>query len=378
MNAHVPSQRSPSAARAGSGDALPAPSPMAPRFFHAPPSAPPDEAALATWWHRFLDPELDRLVEATLGQGHAMSAAGVRLRQACEHAGPARGCASGIDIDIDPGIDAGIDADAHGEAVALYAFYDVRLREIATTARHYFIALTLGDRIACADAAIALETGLLRGAGAAKARDASTGRGDPPRPAMLADLHALRIRLRAQWDGALVALAYQAAQPLSVLVPRLAGRCLPGACAATPALGGPDRLRLRRPDVLAEAERERLCARRSQAQPDGDRGAAQLAALACEQRHDRAVSEVEAALSTLAALQAELVPLRAAAAMAEARFERARREAAPHVVLDAARVLHALHDREIETRGRGYLALVDLFHAAGCGWPILSDPEFPA
>jgi outer membrane protein TolC len=365
----MPSHR---AARTARGAADPsAPIAAVARFFHAPAASAPDEAALATWWRGFSDPELDRLVRATLEQGHATSAAALRLREQCGHEDGA---------DATPAEDAHADdlpePTEHREALALYAFYGVRLRQIATTATQYFLALTLRDRIACADAAIALSTDLLRGASAA--RDAAADRGEDPRPAMLADLHALRIRLRAQWDGALVALAYQTALPLSVLVARLADRRLPGACAAMPVLGGPDRLLLRRPDVLADIAREARLDAVRRAHPARDAVAARLASLAREQRQAWAVSEVEAALATLAGLQAELVPVRATVAAAEARFERARREAAPLALLDAGRVLHAFHDREIETRGRGYLALVDLYHAAGCGWPILSDPEFPA
>ncbi|MGN6150445.1 MAG: hypothetical protein ACTHOH_00355, partial [Lysobacteraceae bacterium] len=250
MNAQLPSHR---AARTACGAADPSgPIAAVARFFHAPATSAPDEAALATWWRGFSDPELDRLVRATLEQGHAVSAAALRLRQQCGRDG------DGAHLDAGHGEDAHGDdlpePAEHREALALYAFYGVRLRQIATTATQYFLALTLRDRIACADAAIALSTDLLRGASAT--RETAAERGEDPRPAMLADLHALRIRLRAQWDAALVALAYQTALPLSVLVARMGDRRLPGACAAMPVLGGPDRLLLRRPDVLADVARE--------------------------------------------------------------------------------------------------------------------------
>jgi outer membrane protein TolC len=99
-----------------------------------------------------------------------------------------------------------------------------------------------------------------------------------------------------------------------------------------------------------------------------------MAALVREQRVEQAYSEVELALAALAGAQNELVPVRAALASAEAQYKRLRASAERRRIVEAGYAVHACRDREIETRGRGYLALVDLFHAAGCGWPVLSDP----
>jgi hypothetical protein len=334
-----------------------APSVAGARFFHAPAASAPDEAALAVWWRRFCDPQLDRLVEATLAQGYDVCAAALRLQSRCEHAS---------DLDTAAG-------DAFAEAAdqaVLYDYYSVRLQQIAITVRHYFLASSLQERIACTDAAIAAEAATMRRASAHHDADATATHHGDPRPAMLADLHAHRIRLRAQWDAAVIALSHQTAEPLPTLVSRLRDRRLPGVCAESPALGSPDRVRLRRPDVLAQAER-------AAAVGEG-RYAVRLAALAYEQREDLACKEVELALATLAAAQAELVPVRASAASVEAHCQRLRRSAEPRALAECLRALHAVRDREIETRGRTYLALVDAFHAAGCGWPVLSDPEFPA
>lgn len=330
------------------------------RFFHASTTTAADETTLATWWRRFHDPELDRFIEAALLQGYEVCAAALRLQSRCDRA-------SVDTATLDP-VDRGF-ADASDEA-ALYDYYDVRLRQIATVARHYFLALGLQERIVCADAAIAVEAATVRRARPANDSDAFAMPAGDQRPAILADVHAHRIRLRAQWDAAAIALAHQTAQPLSTVVARLRDRQLPAACAETPALGGPGRVRLRRPDVLAQAGRAAV--------PASDHYAARLAALAREQREDLALMEVELALATLTATQAELVPVRASAASAEAQWQRLRRSADARSVAEGARILHPFRDREIETRGRTYLALIDAFHAAGCGWPVLSDPEFPA
>jgi outer membrane protein TolC len=327
------------------------------RFFHASSASAPDETALATWWRRFCDPQLDRLIEATLAQGYEVCAAALRLQSRCARA-------SGPDAANAAAGKAFVEA---ADEAALYDFYSVRLRQIAITARHYFLALALQERIACTDAAIAAEAATMRRAQPHHDADAAAHHGDP-RPAMLADLHAHRIRLRAQWDAAVIALSHQTAEPLPVLIARMRDRRLPGACAESPALGGPDRVRLRRPDVLAQSERAVV--------PDEDCYAVRLAALACEQREDQALKEVELALATLAATQAELLPVRASAASAEAQCQRLRRfrTTETRAQVECMRTLHAFRDREIETRGRTYLALVDAFHAAGCGWPVLVDP----
>jgi outer membrane protein TolC len=326
------------------------------RFLHASAGSAPDEAALAIWWRRFRDPQTDRLIKATLTQGYEVCAAALRLQSRHERA-------SALDA---AGPNAGNAVVESAEETALYDYYSVRLRQIATTARHYFVALTLQERIACTDAAIAAEAIAMRRAHPQHDTDAAATHHGDSRPAMLADLHAHGIRLRAQWDAAVIALSHQTAEPLPMLVARMRDRRLPGACAESPALGGPEHVCLRRPDLLAQAERA--------AAAGEDRYAVRLAALAFEQREDLALKEVELALATLAAAQAELVPVRASAASAEAQCQRIRRSAEPRSLAECLRVLHAFRDREIETRGRTYLALVDAFHAAGCGWPVLSDP----
>ncbi len=346
MSATVPSQRS-AATPADSAVAASSPIAAGARFFHATATAvaegaASDEAALATWWRRFQDPELDRLIDATVGQGYEVCAATLRLRQQCE---------TRSDI---------------VDEVALYDYYSVRLRQIAISARQYFLALTLQERIVCTDSAIADIARAMRAAQSLSGSDAAMAHAGDDHPVVLADLHAHRIRLRAQWDAAAIALAHQSAQPLAAVIERVCGRLLPGACVETPALGGPDRVLMRRPDVLAHHERAAATA--------GNSHAARLASLAGEQREDLALKEVELALATLTAAQAELVPVRAASASAEAQYQRLRRRAEPRSVSGSARVVHAFRDREIETRGRTYLALVDAFHAAGCGWPVLAEP----
>lgn len=349
MSSTVPSQRSAAPPPASAREMAPLSAGGA-RFFHATATSAPDEAALATWWQRFRDPELDRWIEATLEQGYEVCAAALRLRYRCEIGAAASGaCARPNGVD----------------EAALYDYYAVRLRQIAITARHYFLALTLQERIACTDAAIAAEAGTIRRSHPHGDSDGAMTHAGDPRPAMLAHLHAHRIRLRAQWDAAAIALAHQTAQPLPVVITRLFDRLLPGACAEMPALGGPERVRLRCPELLAQH------ARKAEAGAHGL--AARLAALAYEQREDGAMKQLELALATLAAAQAELVPVRAAAASAEAQYQRLRAGGEPRGIAEGARALHAFRDREIETRGRTYLALVDAFHAAGCGWPVLAD-----
>lgn len=355
MSATVPAERA-AATPADSGIAAASPIAAGARFFHAPATAvaegaAPDEAALATWWRRFHDPELDRLIDATVDQGYEVCAATLRLRQQCE--------------------DGAVDAAGHARSdavdeVALYDYYSVRLHQIAITARHYFLASTLQERIVCTDSAIADIARTMRAAQTHSGSDAATAHAGDDHPVVLADLHAHRIMLRAQWDAAAIALAHQSAQPLAAVIERLCGRLLPGACAETPALGGPGRVLMRRPDVLAHHERAAAAA--------GNPHTARLASLACEQREDLALKEVELALAILTAAQAELVPVRASAASAEAQYRRLPRRAEPRSMSASARVVHAFRDREIETRGRTYLALVDAFHAAGCGWPVLADP----
>jgi outer membrane protein TolC len=372
MSASVPTQRTavqpaevaltPSAAAIA--DISSAPAAAGARFFHASAASTPDETALASWWCRFCDPLLDRLIEATLVQGYEVCAAALRLQSRCARApGSGSGSGSGQD-DAARAVAGHAFAEAADEAV-LYDYYSVRLRQIAITARHYFLALSLQERIACTDAAIAAEAATMRRTHPHHDANAATTHHGDTRPAMLADLHAHRIRLRAQWDAAVIALSHQTAEPLPKLVALMRDQRLPGACAESPALGGPERVRLRRPDVLAQAERA--------AAAGEDRYAARLAALGCEQREDQALKEVELALATLAAAQAELLPVRASAASAEAQCQRVRRSADPRARFERLRALHAFRDREIETRGRTYLALVDVFHAAGCGWPGLAD-----
>lgn len=332
-----------------------APSMASARFFHASAASAPEEAALATWWRRFCDPQLDRLIDASLTQGYEVCAAALRLQCCCERV-------SGLDA-VGPA-DGHAFAEAADEAV-LYDYYSVRLRQIATAARHYFLALMLQERIACTDAAIAAEAMTMRRAHPHHDVEAAATHHGDPRPAMLADLHAHRIRLRAQWDAAVIALSHQTAEPLPLVAERMRDRRLPGACAESPAVGGPERVRLRRPDLLAQAERAAAVV--------GDPYGLRLAALAYEQREDQALNEVELALATLTAAQAELVPVRASVASAEMQCQHLRRSADPGALAEWLRVLHGLRDREIETRGRTYLALVDVFHAAGCGWPGLSE-----
>lgn len=326
-----------------------------PRFLHAVAAGPPQEAALAVWWRRFRDPQLDALIQTTLQQGYAASAAALRLQQMSE-------CSDGsVDAMACP-----VSDDAAREALALYDFYTVRLRQVALTARHYFQALCLRERIACADAAIAAGSTTLRRAAVRGDADHDAGTEAAAGFSPLADLHAHRIRLSAQWDAIAIALSYQVAQPLAVVIARLRDRRLPAATAESPAIGGPDRLRLRRPDLCALAD--------AGAEASSDPWATRMAALVREQRVEQACSEVELALAALAGAQNELVPVRAALASAEAQYKRLRASAERRRIVEAAYAVHACRDREIETRGRGYLALVDLFHAAGCGWPVLSDP----
>jgi outer membrane protein TolC len=338
----MPSPATTTGARQERASAMPSP-----RFFHAAVAGAPDEAALATWWRRFRDPLLDDLIVDTLRQGYETSAASLRLQQIAER-----------------GETDGKPADPFGEEAGLYDFYAVRLRQIATTARLYFQALSLRDRIACTDDAILAGATALRGAAPRGEAEAGGGSDAGLRPSPLADLHAHRIRLRLQWDIAAVTLAHQTALPLETMVARIRDRRLPGASAESPAIGCPETLRQRRPDLLA------MDAAVARAAADGT---ARMAALAREQRQDQALHEVELALAALSAAQAELIPVRAALASAEARYGRCFIDDDVRSILEATCALHMLRDREIETRGRGYLALIDLFHAAGCGWPVFSD-----
>lgn len=327
-----------------------------PRFFHSPRDlSAVDESALASWWRRFGDLELDRLVDATNEQGFEVCIASLRLQQAC-------------------------DCEGDDEFLPMCDYYAVRIRQIAATVRHYFGALCLQERIACIDAAINSEAMAARRAQSASEVEATAIHDADARPALLAELHAHRIRLRMHWDVTVVALARQTAQPVEMLAGRLHGRLLPSACAEMPAIGGPERLSQRRPDLLAFAHRA------ANAGTNGGNGRAytqRLLRLEAEQRCDLAEKEIELTLATLTGAQAELVPVRASLASAEARCQRLRRNASaggvdPRSIADADCALQAIRDREIETRGRTYLALVEVFLAAGCGWPILSDPEFAA
>lgn len=329
-------------------------------FFHAPRDVSTvDEAALARWWRRFADPELDRLVDATNEQGFEVCIASLRLQQACEREGD-------------------------DEFLPLCDYYALRIRQIAATVRHYFNALCLQERIACIDAAINSEAMAARRAHSANEAEAAAMHDADARPALLAELHAHRIRLRMHWDVAVVALARQTAQPLDMLTGRLQGRLLPAACAEMPAIGGPELLRRRRPDLLAFAHRAENGGMNGGINGAHGRSYSQrLMRLESEQRCDLAEKEIELTLATLAGTQAELIPVRASVASAEARCQRLRRSASaggvdPRAIADADCALQAIRDREIETRGRTYLALVEVFFAAGCGWPILSDPEFAA
>lgn len=317
-----------------------------PRYFHAIATGQPQEAALAVWWRRFHDAELDALIEATMLQGYDASSAALHLQRTTESAGGPQ------------------------EDTAVYDFYAARLRQITLTARHYFQALSLRERIACTDNAITAGSAMRRRAAARGDADAEVGQDIGARLSPLADLHAHRIRLSTQWDAIAIALAYQVAQPLELVVSRLRERQLPAAAAESPAIGGPDRLRLRRPDLCALAG--------TSTKTSSDPWATRMAALVREQREDQARSEVELALAALAGTQSELVPVRAALASAESQYERLRASASIKRIAESTHVVHAFRDREIETRGRGYIALVDLFHAAGCGWPVLSDPASQA
>jgi outer membrane protein TolC len=329
-------------------------------FFHAPrDAAVADEVALARWWRRFGDRELDRLVDATNEQGFEVCIASLHLQQACEHEGD-------------------------DEFLPLCDYYAVRIRQIAATVRHYFGALCLQERIACIDAAIDSEAMAARRAHSTSEADAAAMHDADARPALLAELHAHRIRLRMHWDVTVVALARQTAQPVEMLTGRLQGRLLPAACAEMPAIGGPEHLRRRRPDLLAFAHR--VASGGTNVGPNSGNSCSysqRLMRLESEQRCDLAEKEIELTLATLAGTQAELIPVRASVASAEARCQRLRRSAPaggvdPRAIADADCALQAIRDREIETRGRTYLALVEVFLAAGCGWPILSDPEFTA
>ncbi len=328
------------------------------RFFHAPRDVPAvDEAALAHWWHRFADSELNRLVDATNEQGFEICIASLHLQQACE---------------------------GDDEFLPLCDYYALRMRQIAATVRYYFSALCLQERIACIDTAINSEAMAARRAHSASDAEATAIHDADARPALLAALHAHRIRLRMHWDTTVVALAQQTAQPIDMLTGRLHGRLLPAACAEMPAIGGPELLQRRRPDLLAFAHRVARGATNVGTDSGASRSYAQrLLQLESEQRCDLAEKEIELTLATLAGTQAELVPVRASVASAEARCQRLRRSAStsaadPRSIADADCALQGMRDREIETRGRSYLALVEVFLAAGCGWPILSDPEFAA
>lgn len=325
--------------------------PCPPRFAVAEGAA--DEFALERCWRRFADPGLDALVDATLQQGFAMSAAGLRLRRHAER----------------PAGRATVDGDA-ADWVALAAFFAVRVREVADTCRAWAHALTLHERLALADRAMALTT-----AGQREARawpDGDTTAGDP---SPVAELHAHRLRLIARLDTVRIALAQRTGLPLARVEALLGERLLPAACAAAPGAGTPAALLRRRPDLIALRHRIAL----SPASRRDER------ALAYEEACARACADVDAAFAALRGLCAELVPVRAAACAAEVAANAARgrlREMArgagapPRAPTEAIdRLLraeqHALacNDREIALRGAGFLALIDALEALGAGWP---------
>lgn len=299
---------------------------------------PADEPWLEDYWRRFSEPGLERLIDATLRHGFAMSAATLDLRRHAEN---------------------GRDAyDEQREWFALAAFYAVRVREVADTARMWFYAASLHERLALIESALS-EIFAERSGARIAAR------------VSVAELHARRVRLQARLESFWIALAQRSGLPVDHVRAALAQRGLPAGRPAQPGAGTPEALLRRRPDLLAQRHREAAgdtAAEREARRLDYER------ACAC------ACAQVETAFVALRGLCAEWSPINAAASAAEAQACRARaalherdaRRADPEcadALGRAERQRLACRDREIEIRGAAYLALIDLLEALGGGWP---------
>ena len=299
---------------------------------------PADEAWLEEYWRGFAEPGLERLIDATLRHGYAMSAAALDLRRHAEN-----------------GRDS---CDDRRDWFALASFYAVRVREIADTARMWFCAAGLHERLALIESALS-EIFAERSGARIAAR------------VSVAELHAQRLRLQARLESLWIALAQRSGLPVDHVRAALAQRELPAGCPALPGAGTPEALLRRRPDLLVQ--RHRGTADDAPAEPDARR-------LDDERACACACAQVETAFVVLRGLCAEWSPINAAASAADAQACRAR---AAHHERDprradadgedalgrAERQRLACRDREIEIRGAAYLALVDLLEALGGGWP---------
>lgn len=320
------------------------------------------------WWRRFRDPTLDSLVDGALQYSHEISAAQLRLQahwpqgDIADEAAPASNA-----------LDAQSLAQFYQAWQALSEFYCVRVRIIAAVARHHFTLLMLRERIAAVEFSLhRLRVALER------TRHASGGPQDSSRqlPSVLAEVHALRIRLRADYDSTLIGLARLLGEPLSITFARMGSEFLPAAAAQPPNPGSPEDLVHRRPDVRAAFHA--LQARSSLASA-ADTIDVRIAKLAHERATVEAVSEVESALLRLSSRCEELTPIRAAALTLENLLTRVQDLDLPTVGwwLQIERSRYSHQDAEIVARGGTYLSLVDLFEALGGGWSVAAMAGSP-
>ncbi len=284
---------------------------------------------------------------------------------------------SAASLQLRHGCDAATEEQVDESLPLIAEYYGIRIRQIAATARHYFLALSLGERMLATDNSIATQIMIKRHFQRNEASEHHDAHSEVLPHRGLADLHAHRIRLRAQYDAALIVLSQLTAQPLYLLAERMTACTLPAGSADMPAIGQPFELQHRRTDLLIIQHHVEKMVR------EDDVNALRSAQLAYEQRSDLAVKEVELALVALDSVKAEWIPVHASAVSAETYCQRLRRAAPTSAIddqqwSDAETLSHAYRDREIETRARSYLALVDLFHALGGGWPAISKMEASA
>ncbi|KQZ68007.1 hypothetical protein ASD53_01510 [Lysobacter sp. Root559] len=330
-------------------------------FVHAPaPGAELHDDPIDQWWRRFRDAALDTLVDCALQYSHEISAAQLKLQA---HWPQCVALEAPSDADAP---DARSLAQFHQAWQALSEFYATQVRLIADVARRHFTLLMLRERIAAVEFSLhRLRVALER------TRHASGGPQDSSRqlPSVLAEIHALRIRLRQEYDSTVIALARTLGEPLSITFARMGTGFLPAAAAQPPNPGSPENLPHRRPDIRAAFHA--VQARRSlESSPDAI--GVREARLAHERATADAVSQVESALLKLSSRCEELTPVRAAALNLENLLTRVQDLDLPTIGwwLQLERSRYSRQDDEIIARGDTYLSLVDLFEALGGGWSV--------
>lgn len=329
-----------------------------PRFLFSPgKSHKCDEKLLTRWWEHAGLEGLSTIVQACLAQSIEISQAQLEMEHhtavfaASHSASPEDELAQAMHLLI-------------GQ---IAQYQHTRITAIAKLASTYVRLLVQTERLQNADHAIDLHQSI-----ADRSRSHETSeRSQAARLASspIAELHAFRETLNGERNATLLALSEQLCEPVTITRTRTSTHCLPPTMAVFPAVGSPEDLALRRPDLVAL---EHVLMREQGIGPP-TAFALRQAQLHYERACLAATTAVEHALNRMVTATSSLVPARACAANADATARAAQAalrkgNGNTNAVSQAHVNRFNFNDREIVIRGETYLALVQLYQALGAGW----------